>query len=295
MDIVKENLQEVGTSKLEENEHAKKQVPETQSINPREQTLSRRPPVPRYQTFFSGLCYACNNYGHKAIDCRTCIIYGYNWGRNRYESPKYQEEMNYNRRSQMGPNINYNRFEALDYDIECYRCHNFGHIARNCGSKITGPQDQFRENRQASMHQTNWRGRQEASRTEGCKLSLTIQNSRDHWCVDSGCSRHMTGNKNTFQKLQAKTGTITFRNDSSSKVPGKGTITLGSKDASTKDVLLIENMRHNLLNVSQICDQGHVLTFTSKDCKIRRKYSRKLVATTSKTPSNIYILDEIKK
>ena len=28
----------------------------------------------------------------------------------------------------MGPNRNYNRFEALDYDIECYRCHNFGHV-----------------------------------------------------------------------------------------------------------------------------------------------------------------------
>ena len=37
MDIVKENLQEAGTSKLEENEHAKKQVLATQSSNPKEQ------------------------------------------------------------------------------------------------------------------------------------------------------------------------------------------------------------------------------------------------------------------
>ena len=95
-------------------------------------------------------------------------------------SPKYQEERNYIRRSHMGPNRNYNRFEALDYDIECYRCHNFGHIARNCRSKITGPQDQFRENKQASIHHTNWKEGKEASRTEGCKLALTVQNSRDH-------------------------------------------------------------------------------------------------------------------
>ena len=135
----------------------------------------------------------------------------------------------------------------------------------------------------------------EASRTERCNLALTVQNSRDHWCVDSGCSRHMSGNKNTFQKLQAKVGTVTFGNDNSSKVLGRGTVTLGSKNATTKDVLLIENMRHNLLSVSQMCDQGHVLTFTSKDCKIRREDSGKLVATTSRTPNNIYILDEIKK
>ena len=80
----------------------------------------------------------------------------------------------------------------------------------------------------------------------------------------------MTGNRNTFQKLQAKTGTITFGNDNSSKVLGKGTLTLGSKDATTKDVLHIENMRHNLLSLSQMCDQGHVLTFTSKNYKIKR-------------------------
>ena len=73
MDIVKENLQEVGTSKHEENEHAKKQVPTTQSNNPKGQEPSRRRPMPRYQYFFSGLCYTCNNYGHKAIDCRTYI------------------------------------------------------------------------------------------------------------------------------------------------------------------------------------------------------------------------------
>ena len=105
----------------------------------------------------------------------------------------------------------------------------------------------------------------------------------------------MTGNRNNFHKLQAKTRTVTFGNDDSSKVLGKGMVTLGSKDAATKDVLLIENMRHNLLNVSQMCDQGHVLTFTSKDCKIRREDSGKFVATNSRTPNNIYILVEIKK
>jgi hypothetical protein len=26
--------------------------------------------TPRYQTMFFGLCYACNNFGHKAVNCR---------------------------------------------------------------------------------------------------------------------------------------------------------------------------------------------------------------------------------
>ena len=105
----------------------------------------------------------------------------------------------------------------------------------------------------------------------------------------------MTGNRNTFQTLQAKDGTVTFGNDNSSKILGKGTISLGNKDATTKNVLLIENMKHNLLSVSQMCDQGHILTFTSKDCKIQKEESGKLVATTSRTLNNIYMLDEIKR
>ena len=92
-----------------------------------------------------------------------------------------------------------------------------------------------------------------------------------------------------------KTKIVTFGNGNSSKVLGKGIVTLGIKDATTTDVLLIENIRHNLLSVSQMCDQGHVLTFTWKDCKIQIDDSRKLVATTSRTPNNIYMLDEIKK
>ena len=114
--------------------------------------------MPRYQGFFSGLCYAYNNYGHKAIDCRAHTRYRNGWGRNKYENSKYQAEENHIKRSQLAPNRNYNRFGALEYDIECYRCHNFGHIARNCRSRLIGPQDLFEENKQPSKYRTNWKG-----------------------------------------------------------------------------------------------------------------------------------------
>ena len=42
-----------------------------------------------------------------------------------------------------------------------------------------------------------------------------------------------------------------------------------------------------------MCDQGHELTFNSKGCKIRKQGSKKLVATATRTPNNIYVLDEI--
>jgi hypothetical protein len=52
-------------------------------------------------------------------------------------------------------------------------------------------------------------------------------------------------------------------------------------------------MKHNLLRVSQMCDQGHKVTFDSKKCEIRREGSWKLVGTTARTSNNIYMLSEI--
>ena len=95
----KENLQKEGTRKHEEDEWIEREALVSHNNDIRKQAPSRRPPMPRYQNFFSSLCYACNNYDHKAINCRTSIRYGYNQGKNKYENSKYQVEGNYNRRS----------------------------------------------------------------------------------------------------------------------------------------------------------------------------------------------------
>jgi hypothetical protein len=52
-------------------------------------------------------------------------------------------------------------------------------------------------------------------------------------------------------------------------------------------------MKHNLLSVSQMCDQVHKVTFDSQKCEIRKEGSRKLIATAARTSSNIYVQSEI--
>ena len=121
---LKENIQKAKMKKKEEDKRAWREFPATHGNDLRRHAPLRRPPMPRYQGLFFGLCYAYNNYGYKAIDCRTYTRYINGWGRNRYENSKYQAEENHIRRSQLDPNRNYNIFGELDYDIECYRCHN---------------------------------------------------------------------------------------------------------------------------------------------------------------------------
>ena len=68
-----------------------------------------------------------------------------------------------------------------------------------------------------------------------------------------------------------------------------------AKDALAKDVLLVENMNHNLFSVGQMCDQGHMMLFNSKKCEIRKGKFGKIVAIAKRAPNDIYILDKTPK
>jgi hypothetical protein len=56
---------------------------------------------------------------------------------------------------------------------------------------------------------------------------------------------------------------ISFGNNNLAKIIGTGTMKIGRKYANEKNVLLVEDMKHNLLSVSKMCDQGKKLVFDS--------------------------------
>jgi hypothetical protein len=104
----------------------------------------------------------------------------------------------------------------------------------------------------------------------------------------------MKGDRDMFLTLiKERDGSISFKNDDSSKIIGKGTVRIGNKNTKAENVLLVEDMKPNLISVSQMCDQGHKVTFYSQKCEIRKEGSGKLIATTARTSRNIYVLSEI--
>jgi hypothetical protein len=81
----------------------------------------------------------------------------------------------------------------------------------------------------------------------------------------------MIGDKNMFLTLKKeKDGSVSFGNNHSTKIIGRETINLGNKDEMVENVLLVEDMKHNILSVIQMCDQGHTLRFDSDKCEIRK-------------------------
>ena len=105
----------------------------------------------------------------------------------------------------------------------------------------------------------------------------------------------MTGDKNKFLSLkESKSGNVTFGNDALGKIRGKGMVSLSNGQGKAQDVLLVEGLKHNLLSVSQVCDRGCEVVFTSKDCKIKSVASGQLVAKGIRTKNNVYVLKEEK-
>src|ERR1044072_7197834 len=88
------------------------------------------------------------------------------------------------------------------------------------------------------------------------------------WYLDSGCSRHMTGERLMFQSLELKPGRIVgFEGNQKGKIIGCGTIGNG-KNPSIQNVLLVEGLMHNLLSISQLSDNGYDVVFNQESCKV---------------------------
>nr|GFC12096.1 integrase, catalytic region, zinc finger, CCHC-type, peptidase aspartic, catalytic [Tanacetum cinerariifolium] len=71
--------------------------------------------------------------------------------------------------------------------------------------------------------------------------------------VDSGCSKHMTGNLNLLINFVEKfLGTVKFGNDQIAPILGYGDLVQGA--VTIKRVYYVEGLNHNLFSVGQFCD-----------------------------------------
>jgi hypothetical protein len=136
---------------------------------------------------------------------------------------------------------------------------------------------QNKNNHRQEPQKITWIRKQNQYNNEECTLSLQAKQKKRGWYVDSGCSKHMTGDRDMFLTLRKeRDGSVSFKNDDSTKIIGKGTVRIGNKNTKEKNVLLVEDMKHNLLSVSQMCDQGHKVTFDSQKYEIRKEEFKKI-------------------
>ncbi|GKF02600.1 hypothetical protein Tco_0029523, partial [Tanacetum coccineum] len=88
------------------------------------------------------------------------------------------------------------------------------------------------------------------------------------WIVDSGCSKHMTGDRSLLKNFVEKfMGTVRFGNDHFTTIIGYGDYVQGN--ITICHVYYVEDLRHNLFSVGQFYDGDLEVAFRSKSCYVR--------------------------
>ncbi|GJW78251.1 integrase, catalytic region, zinc finger, CCHC-type containing protein [Tanacetum coccineum] len=88
------------------------------------------------------------------------------------------------------------------------------------------------------------------------------------WYLDSGCSKHMTGNHSRLKNFVKKfIGTVKFGNDHFGAIMGYGYYVIG--DIVISKVYYVEGLGHILFSVGQFCDSDLEVAFRKHSCYVR--------------------------
>ncbi|GJV56131.1 retrovirus-related pol polyprotein from transposon TNT 1-94 [Tanacetum coccineum] len=105
--------------------------------------------------------------------------------------------------------------------------------------------------------------------------------------VDSGCTKHMTGNLKLLCNFVEKfLGTVRFGNDQFAPIIGYGDLNQGN--VTIKRVYYVEGLNHNLFSVGQFCDADLEVAFRKSTCFVRDLQGNDLL--TGNRGSDLYTI-----
>ncbi|GKB39035.1 integrase, catalytic region, zinc finger, CCHC-type containing protein, partial [Tanacetum coccineum] len=209
--------------------------------------------------------------------------------------------------------------------IQCYNCKEFGHVAKEFQKPKREKDAAYHKEKmllykqqeariQLSAKQVDWRDdtddEPEDQELEAHYLYMAnIQdvtldaagNSRPIFdaepsqklieiilfIIDSGCSKHMTGNLKLLSNFVEKfLGTVKFGNDQIALILGYRDLVQGN--ITIKRVYYVEGLNHNLFSVDQFCDPDLEVAFQKSTCYIRDLKGNDIL--TGSRGTNLYFI-----
>ncbi|CAL1369375.1 unnamed protein product [Linum trigynum] len=163
--------------------------------------------------------------------------------------------------------------------VKCFKCHMLGHFRDECPewdseAQYSGRYAAAREDMKEKMLLfTCVKPVEEElpTRLVTSQETQTVEKTETRWFLDSGCSHHMTGNKNWFTSLDSSFScNVKLGNGTRLQVAGKGVIRLKIEHKSVviQEAFYVPGLKTNLLSVGKMQEKG--LTFLIKGgvCKV---------------------------
>lgn len=174
----------------------------------------------------SPICYYCGHKGHMKVDCKKRL--------NDVKSSRFQKKSQNERKARKRSYFQKVENENLEHKKRLYNL---------TQSKVKKEWVKKDDLKCLVIHTTLRAGK------------------TSRWYLDSGCSKHMTGEKSLFTHLaEAHDGRVTFGDGNSTRIVEKGTIEV-PRILKLNNVLYVEGLRHNLISISQICDKRYDVHF----------------------------------
>jgi hypothetical protein len=156
-----------------------------------EQQMPRIRPSFRYQNFFHGYCFYCSNFGHKIANCQI------KFRDMQLRRSRNKQSLQHITKHPMSRQSCTNHFDLLKNELEFYNCHNFGHKSTNCHLNNYKADPRIKP---LARNVSTWKKKD----SEKCGLLLSSQKQKDPWYIYSVCSKHMTGDKDTFLSISKR-------------------------------------------------------------------------------------------
>nr|KYP71345.1 Signal peptidase complex catalytic subunit SEC11C [Cajanus cajan] len=140
---------------------------------------------------------------------------------------------------------------------QCRHCNKVGHVEKYCRNK--------------NKHQSNFNEEKDGERHLFYASQDFNSETSESWYLDSGCSNHMAKDASIFKDIDESVKVkVRMGNDTVVESKGKGTIMVETKKGTRLiiDVLLVPNLKENLLSIGQMMEKGYTLHFEGDTCKI---------------------------
>nr|KYP50502.1 Retrovirus-related Pol polyprotein from transposon TNT 1-94 [Cajanus cajan] len=150
----------------------------------------------------------------------------------------------------------------------CYECNQPGHLRLEC------PILKRKMEKSNKKSFKEMKGKKAYITWEENDMDSTSDNQT--WYIDSGCSKHMTGDASKFiDPTPKRSGHVTYGDNNRGKILGIGKIGTNFS-TSIENVLLVDGLKHSLLSVIQLCDKVFSVSFDSQKYLIEQKNDKKV-------------------
>jgi len=99
----------------------------------------------------------------------------------------------------------------------------------------------------------------------------------------------MTGDRSRFLSLKShQGGTVTFGDNQKGRVVGIGKVGI-SESYAIDNVYLVDNLKHSLLSISQLCDKGNRVEFYENACLIINGKTNEIVLKGTERTMSMFV------